>query len=870
MAVTNPFPHIRLKMIRDASKKKRQIVPKKSPQTSANLKNRRHHAKTLETSVNRVNLDWQANIEDRKANGYPDLPEAISLFLKVDPKSTLVESLRSFGIEIVGELEEGYIIGASADLTLSDLAAKIKKFAQAGQNNVAELWEIINGNSWRIEHILSPTLAAQWPLIRDDDQFVLEAGIACIGMDELPRHPEKRQKNYPDEERYQQAVKRWHEKRDAIYEKWDELAYERYQLLVKLVANYNGEILSAMIEGNLDSASQLPDSFTCKLRLNGKGLRDFVLNYPYLFDLVEAEEVEVDADGSVHLTLNNSSSEEVIIKPPDREWPRVCVIDSGIQERHPLLQNAINSIESCSWIDSPTDVADYVAQGGHGTRVAGAVLYPRDIPQKGTYQLPFWIQNARVLDNDNRMPEELFPPSLLPVIVERFHTQISHTKIFNHSINSTAPSRKVHMSAWAAAMDKLSWENDIVFIASAGNLPKTGNPANPGIREKIAGGDNYPEYLYQPWARIANPAQSLQAITVGSIAIESLRGPVSSLAEQENPSSFSRAGLGIWNSIKPELVEYGGDFATDNAKIPSLTVVPEIAPELVRSTMHGGARTGRDKVGTSFAAPKVAHVVAAVQEILPHEPALLYRALVIQSARWPQWTSSISNKLNVLRSIGYGLPDQERATNNSPHRITLITSGEVYIRAGQVHIYEVTIPQALRRPGDAYTILMEVTLSYKAEPRRTRRTKNRYLSTWLEWQSSKLNEPSDVFMRRMIELAGSDGVESEDVNSGASDAGTVQWMLRERNDWGEIKGVNRNNSTVQKDWVQIKSHDFADTFSLAVIGHAGWHKDGEATVPYSLVVSFEAINQDIEIYSEIAVANEIVVESEQEVRIHLS
>lgn len=369
-------------MIRNASKKKRQIVPQKSPQTSVNLKNRRHHAKTLETSVNRVHQDWQANIDDRKANGYPDLPEAISLFLKVDPKSTLVESLRSFGIEIIGELEEGYIIGASADLTLSDLAAKIKKFAQAGQNNVAELWEIINGNAWRIEYILSPALAEQWPRIRDNDQFVLEAGIACIGMAELPQHPEKRRNNYIDEERYQQAVNRWHEKRDAIYEEWDQLADERYQLLVKLVENYNGEILSAMIEGTLDAASQLPDSFTCKLRLNGKGLRDFVLNYPYLFDLAEAEEVEVDVDGSVHLTVDGSNPEVegLIIKSPGRELPRVCIIDSGIQERHPLLRNAIDPAESYSWIDSPTDVADYVAQGGHGTRVAGAVLYPQGIP----------------------------------------------------------------------------------------------------------------------------------------------------------------------------------------------------------------------------------------------------------------------------------------------------------------------------------------------------------------------------------------------------------------------------------------------------------------------------------------------------------
>lgn len=206
------------------------------------------------------------------------MPEAIPIFLRIDPSTELIENLKTFGIEIIGELEGGYIIGASVDTSMSNLAAKIDMFANSRHDNVAALWEIVSGKLWRTEHILSPTLLAAWPSIRDNDQFVIDVGIACLGILQIPTHPEKRRKDYKTEERYIKAVGNWQRKRDEIYEQWDSLSDERFLALTKLVAVYEGEILSSMIEGTKDSASQLPDSFTCRLRLSGKGLRDFVLN----------------------------------------------------------------------------------------------------------------------------------------------------------------------------------------------------------------------------------------------------------------------------------------------------------------------------------------------------------------------------------------------------------------------------------------------------------------------------------------------------------------------------------------------------------------------------------------------------------------
>ena len=93
--------------------------------------------------------------------------------------------------------------------------------------------------------------------------------------------------------------------------------------------------------------------------------------------------------------------------------------------------------------------------GGHGTRVGGAVLYGEVIVQEGAPKLPFWIQNARVLDEHNKMPEEMFPPEVLRAVVQRFHNGPRQTRIFNHSINANAYCRTRYMSAWAAEIDLL-------------------------------------------------------------------------------------------------------------------------------------------------------------------------------------------------------------------------------------------------------------------------------------------------------------------------------------------------------------------------------------------------------------------------------
>ncbi|GAX89090.1 hypothetical protein EFBL_0704 [Effusibacillus lacus] len=783
----------------------------------------------------------------------------MSIFLQIDPRELPVEDLRKYGIEVIGEFEDGFVIGSSSDLTLVTLKEKIEKFAAGAQHQVAGLWDIVTGVAWRREKILSEALLRDWPIIKDYDQMVVEIGIACLGTEEVPVHPKNRRSSYKSEVAYNRAVETWTKKRNEIYDMWDELMNQRYDQLLRIIRSYQGEVISGPVHENPELLSSMPDSFTVKVRISGKGFKDIVENHPYVFDISEVDGIEKHEP--VEIDQDETINEGLIFNSPSEDAPAVCIIDSGIQERHIYLKEAIDQTVSRSWINSPTDVADHYP-GGHGTRVAGAVLYPRDIPRSGQVHHNIWIQNARVLDNNNGMPSSLFQPILMRQIVEYFHSSPRRTKIFNHSINSTNPCRVVHMSAWAAAIDQLSWEKDVLFVISAGNLPlySRGRPViRLAIADHMNSGRNYPDYLLEPSSRIANPAQSLQAITVGSIGLADITSPYYSFSKTSEPSAYSCTGPGIFQTIKPEVVEYGGCVAHDGGTPRRILNRPELSPQLIRSNLYGGSAVGRDQVGTSFAAPKVSHILAGIQRVFPDESTLLYRALLIQSARWPDWTSRWPDPTSVLRHIGYGVPDLKRATENNPYRITLITQGEVRISGKQVHIYEVRIPEELRRLGDAFDIRIDITLSYKAQPRRTRRNRQRYLSTWLEWQTSERYESMESFVSKMIELASGDEYIDEVVDESRE---SIKWMIHKRSDWGRIKGFRRDDNTVQKDWAYLKSYEWREAFYIAVIGHLGWNRDMNATVPYALAVSFEAINEDVEIYQPIAIENEINIKVE--------
>lgn len=880
-----------------------------SPQTLANKNARATHSSNLKTAASTLSAFWKAQDQDRPAKKLPPLPAGKPILVQVDPSLDLDVLREKFRFEVVSEQDEGFVLVATEDVDLTEFKRLVDAFAVSvhGSAKVADVYKLYDDPQQvdRLRRVLSERLAEQWPTIAEQADYVVDVSISCTGTIAIPDRPVRGKRD--TDASWAQKEKTWSNERASAYDEWSDLLDSRQDEVVAFVSAYEAEVLNLSHDGSSLEAGVLPDGFTVRLRIAGRGLKDLVLNYPYVFEVTEPDDIALPQNaaeaGAAPLKAARPTA-----PPPDA--PAVCVVDSGIQEKHVLLAPAIDSTSSRCFLPGtrPTDVVDLVRPGGHGTRVAGAVLYGELVPDDGTPALGYWIQNARVLDGNNRMPEELFPPTAIRAAVEHFHEGSRRTRIFNHSINSNGPARTGYMSAWAAEIDSLCNDFDILIVQSVGNVFLSAPAPRIGIAEHLAADRDYPDYLNERSCRVANPGQSMHALTVGSVAYGALEGGLwrSFASELGQASAFTRTGPAIWSVLKPEVVEFGGDAARaeGSASVNMGGVVPGACPALVRSTMYPpGPAHDRDESGTSFATPKVARIAAAVQRALPSEPALLYRALVVQSAQWPEWAEALLMELRSAESrkrnaqskvrrgelldqvasivswMGYGVPDESRASTNTDHRTTLITSGTTPIKARECHVYQIPIPAELRRVSEDFDIRIDVTLAFLAAPRRTRRRLRRYLSTWVDWRSSKLGEPVDSFRRRVLkeelpELDATDSTGGDEGESSEPDGTTLPWTLHEKEKDGLIKNARRNAGSVQKDWAVVKSNALPEHFCIAVVGHEGWNHDPDATAQYCLAVTIEIQGQEIAIYDPLRVAveelkAEVGVEAEIEVEVEV-
>ncbi|OQP49044.1 hypothetical protein A4H97_29420 [Niastella yeongjuensis] len=808
-----------------------------------------------------VKESWELNLQEREESGLPEISDkkTIPIFLHIDLAKD-VESLKSFGIEVISEEEEGFILGANSD-DLKTFSDRLEQFLNQSnkkfKDSAAGIFDLITEPTERLKRILSANLLAKWERLQEEREIVVY--IAISSYLKIPDYPTQGG-NQPDDS-YNSSVARWKDRNQEWQVAKDELCMERQTAFENFIRPHNGVFVSLVSQ-----YAEFDDGFGCKIRISGVGLKDLALNFPFIFNILEHDPL-LSFQGTTEL----ERLLEIEVAAPDENFPKVCVIDSGIQEGHRLLAPAIDGTLSISYVPNDLDTFDKVSNGGHGTRVAGAVLFPIGLPSNGTHvKAPFWIQNARILDDENLLSSSLNESDLMKMIVDRFKP----TRIFNLSVSNGRPENYIHMPLWSATIDKLIWENDILFCIAAGNISQhSNNPEIPGVLNYLTDGVVYPAFLKHGKSKITNPGYSCFALTVGSISDSEFEDEVfKCIGSRDLPSAFSRSGLGLWGMIKPDVVEYGGDFVINKPTGDNVIAHTESSPNLIRSTRDNGPAVGRDVVGTSFTTPKVTHIVASLQNLYPHETTLLYRALVVQSARIPSAAEKIEE---FISHYGYGIPNIERAISNSTRRVTLYASGLVNPKNSD--LYLVKLPNEITRPGYDYDVLIEITLSFKAEPRITRRKTNSYLSAWLDWETSRKGETQKTFSERILAANNETQEDFEEPNLDEENTDNVddlkpesfKWTIGSKGKDGELKGVKRQDSTVQKDWCIEKSNQLPKEFLIAVKGHKGWEKNLDKEIPYSIVVSFEVLNTEIEvdIYNLVRIENQVEVESQQEIQI---
>jgi hypothetical protein len=468
------------------------------------------------------------------------------------------------------------------------------------------------------------------------------------------------------------------------------------------------------------------------------------------------------------------------------------------------------------------------AAAAHGTGVAGVALYGdvASCADRKQFEPAAWLINARLLDDNNKLD-----PDHMPFVRGIVEDVDGTSRIFNLSLGLDPASSA--LSTYAADIDALARERNSVFVISAGNThPRTQFP------DPAEAQHEYPEYLLAADWRVLQPAEALNALTVGSISTgrdpHPGSTPIEPFAGKRSPSPFSRRG-GLTKVVKPELVEEGGDLGIQRtattatwAQSPGLRI-PTTGPEFSRGKLF----TYTD--GTSVAAPKVAHLAARVLTVRPDASANLVRALLVHSASLPAGARNFSAPM-AMALCGFGVPDLDRATFCTDYRVTLFSEGE--IEMDQVFIFEVPIPPELQSSRGKKRLT--ITIAY--DPPVSALEQVRPAGINLTWKVAR----ADVDDATLLKAIASDA-DAELADAAPPQARKAKAVFQK----GTLPKRPQQRGTVQKDIFEWSRPPGGESWKLALTAKASRPSHAEERQRYAVVVTIEHANGQVEIYQSV-------------------
>jgi subtilase family protein len=555
--------------------------------------------------------------------------------------------------------------------------------------------------------------------------------------------------------------------------------------------------------------------------------------------------------------------------PPAENAPSVCILDSGVNRDHPLLSSAL-TVEDTQAVNPEWGTADDRSQ--HGTEMAGIALYgclTHVFPTAGPVVLRHRLESVKVLPPapDANSPMDFGPFTAQAVALAEIQSPHRDRAI---CMAVTADDRDLGMpSLWSGTVDQLcSGASDgtrrLMFL-SAGNL-----------REEIV----QPDYEYHRWncerGGIEDPAQAWNAITVGAFTEKVfIQQPEFSdwepLAESGDLCPTSRTSL-PWPPenqsgwpIKPDIVMEGGNYAengADRAGVDDLSLLTTVLPpfpnqgRLLQSTRDTSPATGAAARGAAI--------------IWSYYPGLwpeTVRALIVQSARWTDrmlvrfpdtGRASVQRR---LRCYGYGVPQLQRALWSAENAATLIYEGELNpyhkviseVRSNEMHVHRLPWPAQVLEDLAEAQVTLRVTLSYFVEPSPGRigwTRKHRYQSHGLRFEVNRPLEGEEAFRQR-LSRAEWDAPDERPDNA----AETRNWAIGDQ---------GRRRGSLHSDWWTGNAVELASTNLIAVYPVTGWwrerpHLDSfNKSARYSLIVSLEAPELEVDLYTAIVNQVEIV------------
>jgi len=402
---------------------------------------------------------------------------------------------------------------------------------------------------------------------------------------------------------------------------------------------------------------------------------------------------------------------------PEEDAPGIVVLDSGLATGHPLLKTAVGDAQSFLPGEGGHD------EHGHGTHVAGLALYgdfERSL-RDGAFIPDLRLFSGRILDKDNENTTG-FVENHIEEAARYFATEYN-CRVFNLSFgDANKPYHGGHLKGLSVTLDNLSRELGILFVVSAGN-----HRINNDSPDGLAWRDNYPDYLLDEAWRIIEPAPALNALTVGSLVrhnqtYNSQRYPLDPaevpIAQPDQPSPFTQGGYSVDGAIKPELVAHGGNWAL-NTRAGHALMDRAAGLGVVSTNLNftGGNLFSVD-IGTSMAAPQIAHLAASVLREHPDVGADFLRAMLCMNAVMPEASQELIDQNKAFRAVcGYGQVSEASLHRSLENAVTLMAGGPIENK--RHHFYEIPVPGEFISRGRRLREIA-VALAYTPPVRSTR------------------------------------------------------------------------------------------------------------------------------------------------------
>lgn len=444
--------------------------------------------------------------------------------------------------------------------------------------------------------------------------------------------------------------------------------------------------------------------------------------------LLRTPEVLFIRPGGQRIGVELDANLEAATKPPEDEVdgpPLLALLDGLPATNHPFLQDRLTIIDPDDLASDPTYT---VQRRRHGTMVASAAIWG-DRGEGGTATgrkvvvRPVLRPDPHTLNADEivpwaELPADLTIRSVRDIVGDtRSPGPAPSVQVFNVSLGDPLAQFDTIASAWARAVDWLSFEHNVLFIVSAGNHPGAIPLSADAIKNAI--GETRDRLTSDALAslsarrRLLPPGESLNALTVGSLHTDAagnafpLGYRLDLWGTEGHPSPASAHGRGIRRAIKPDLIAPGGRQLYDQFYGQTDMVAPSRG-----SAQPPGVQVAAppDRIayvaGTTFAAVEVARRAVRIIDSLEssvdssHLP-VAAKALLVHGSAFPE---AADYGTPADRLVGHGPLSRDLAAGCTPSQATVLITGDLAAR--QSIQVEVPFPQELAGMTDLRRISM--------------------------------------------------------------------------------------------------------------------------------------------------------------------